>query len=131
MRIGADIDARCRKCGDMYHVVIAVVDARIVKVECRQCGARHRYRPVDGDGGASPRKATASRRRKINGQPAVDADLSRARRSFNTSETYQIGDRILHASLGEGVVQALKGATKVVVLFEAGVRTLICGRGGS
>ncbi len=119
-------------------MVVAVSDARIAQVECKQCGARHRYRPPDGDaeGGAvaRPRRATArtasARARGASSKkPVVEADLSRPSRPFRMSETYQVGDRVVHATFGEGVVQALTGARKVEVLFEAGPKTLVHGRG--
>ena len=37
--------------------------------------------------------------------PIVAADLSRPRRSFQTSDAYEEGDRVIHPSFGEGVVQ--------------------------
>ncbi len=38
MRVGSDIEAVCKKCGDVWHVVIALADRVIAKVECRECG---------------------------------------------------------------------------------------------
>lgn len=136
-RVGRDIGSVCRKCGDVWHVVVAVTDGRIAQVECKQCGARHRYRPANGEAegraGARPRKAgsrTASPRagRAARKKPVVEADLSRPSRRFQMSETYEVGDRVLHASFGEGVVQAVTGVSKVEILFEVGQKTLVHGR---
>ena len=44
----------------------------------------------------------------------------RVRADLRTSDTYQLGDRVMHPHFGEGVVQALIGETKVEILF--GVR---------
>jgi hypothetical protein len=120
----------------VWHVVIALAAGRIAKVECKQCGARHRYRPSAGEGGTTartrnsgPRAAsTTARGRKT--KPIVEADPSRPRRPFRTNETYQVGDRVLHPSFGEGVVQAVTGATKIEILFDAGSKILVHGRGG-
>lgn len=130
MRVGSDIGGICGRCGDVWHVVVAVVDGRIAKVECKQCGARHRHRPADDE----PRRGAArqaSRTRKPGraSKPVVDADPSRPRRPFRATDTYAVGDRIVHPSFGEGVVQALRGPTKVEVLFEAGPKVLVHGRG--
>lgn len=73
----------------------------------------------------------ASRARRAPGPRVVEADPSRPRRPFRPSDTYEVGDRILHGHYGEGVVQAVKGPTKVEVLFEAGAKTLVHGRDGS
>src|SRR6202012_6152712 len=46
--VGADIEALCSKCGDVWHVVVAKVGDKIAKVHCKQCNGDHRYRPVHG-----------------------------------------------------------------------------------
>lgn len=131
-RVGADIGALCRKCGDVWHVVIALDAGAIAQVECKQCGARHRYRPAPGErtrGASSPgRRAASVRKARSAPAPVVEADPSRPPRSFRPSDTYQVGDRVVHAHFGEGVVQAVRGPTKVEVLFSGGARTLVHGR---
>ena len=134
MRVGSDIEAVCKKCGDVWHVVIALADRRIANVECRECGARHRYRGVKGETGAVRGKpaarATSSRTRSGKKQQVVEADESRPRRDFRMSDTYQVGDRVLHARFGEGVVQEVAAPAKIVVLFDVGAKTLAQGRRG-
>ena len=134
MPVGSDIKAVCKKCGDVWHVVIALTDSRIANVECRECGARHRYRGIKGETGAARRKpatrATSSRSRGGKKKPVVEADESRPRRDFRMSETYEVGDRVLHASFGEGVVQEAASPAKIVVLFDVGSKTLVQGRRG-
>ena len=134
MRVGSDIEAICMKCGDVWHVVIALADRQIAKVECRECGARHRYRGGKGEIGAVRGKADAraysSRTRSGKMQHAVGANESRPRRDFRMSDTYEVGDRLLHASFGEGVVQEVAGPAKIVVLFDVGAKTLVHGRRG-
>lgn len=135
-RVGSEIGAICGKCGDVWHVVVALTEERIAQVQCGECGARHRYRPSGGvsAGGAGRRRSIArkstSRSRKSKAKPIVEADTSRPRRSFSPKDSYQVGDRLLHPTFGEGVVQATLGATKVEVLFEAGTKLLVQGRGG-
>ncbi len=112
-------------------MVVAVSDGRIAQVECKQCGARHRYRPADGgaEGGAVARPRSATARRASSKKPVVEADLSRPSRPFRMRDTYRVGDRVVHATFGEGVVQAVTGARKMEVLFEAGPKTLVHRRG--
>ncbi|MEN8182321.1 MAG: hypothetical protein ABFS46_07280 [Myxococcota bacterium] len=133
MRVGSEVEAICKKCGDVGHLVIALADRQIAKVECRECGARHRYRSVKGGSGSVRRKpaarATSSRTRTVKKKQVVEADESRPRRDFHMSDTYQVGDRVLHASFGEGVVQEVPAPAKIVVLFDDGSKTLVQGRG--
>lgn len=134
MRVGSDIEAICKKCGDVWHVVIALADSRIARVECKECGARHRYRGVKGEIGAARRKpaarATSARTRGGKKKQVVKANESRPRRDFRMSDTYEVGDRVLHASFGEGVVQEVSTPAKIVVLFDVGSKTLVHGRRG-
>lgn len=133
MRVGSDIGAVCRKCGDVWHVVVAIVDGGIAKVECKQCGGRHRYRSPDGatkaprgaraSGGKARGTRTATRRASV-----IAADLSQAPRAYRPSEAYAAGERVLHPRFGEGVVQATAGPSKVRVLFSDGERTLVQAR---
>ncbi|HJO25597.1 MAG: hypothetical protein QF890_03105 [Myxococcota bacterium] len=132
-QVGSELNAICGKCGDVWHVVIALADRRIVQVQCGECGARHRYRPSRNAaaGDARPHNPTArkpaSRARKNDAAPVVEADCSRPCRPFQPIDTYQAGDRMLHPTFGEGVVQATRGAKKVEVLFEAGTKLLVQG----
>jgi hypothetical protein len=137
MRVGGDIGAICRKCGDVWHVVVAVVDGRIAKVECKQCGGRHRYRPADGapatrvrraSGSATTRSTRAAGTRGTKLAKLIEADPSRPPRRYLATESYQQGDRMVHPNFGEGVVQAITGPTKVQVLFASGEKTLVHAR---
>jgi hypothetical protein len=51
------------------------------------------------------------------GPELVEADLSRAVRSYAITESYTAGDRIDHHTLGTGVVQGVAGPGKIHVLF--------------
>lgn len=44
---GGRIETRCSRCDDVTgHVIVAMVDGEVVKVECRACGSVHKYRPT-------------------------------------------------------------------------------------
>jgi hypothetical protein len=47
--VGKDVEAKCSKCGESWHVIVAVDDGKIVEVECKSCGGRHKYRPLHRD----------------------------------------------------------------------------------
>ncbi len=131
MGVGSEVVAKCRKCGEVWHVVIAEADGRIAKVECRECGARHGYHPAGGAVAPRARRrasSTPASRRARDRAPVVEADMTRPPRPFRTSDTYAVGDRVVHNRFGEGVVQAVTGRTKIQVLFDTGPRTLVHAR---
>lgn len=131
--VGSEIRAICGRCGDVWHVVVALADDRIAQVECGECRARHRYRPTAGSAAAEPRRAAERRRasgsRRSGARAVVEADPSRPPRCFSPRESYQVGDRLLHPTFGEGVVQATLGIHKVEVRFGVGTKVLVQGRG--
>jgi len=135
-QVGSELEAICGRCGEAWHIVIARNADRIAQVQCGECGARHRYRPSAAAAAEhapkrrTPSRASPARSRKIDARPVVEADPSRPSRAFSPRDTYQVGDRVLHPTFGEGVVQTTQGATKVEVLFEAGTKLLVQGRGG-
>jgi len=68
--VGADVEALCSKCGDVWHVVVAKVGEKIAKVQCKQCGGYHRYR--------SPHGATASAKLPAATRPPKDPKAPQA-----------------------------------------------------
>lgn len=127
MRVGADIFAKCRRCGETWHVVVAVIPNRKTHVECKQCGGRHRYNPPAAEAEASGLRKSSPARRAGGGkrnEPVISSDLSRPARTYNQGDQYATGDRILHPNFGEGVVQSISGPKKIRILFASGERTL-------
>ena len=131
---GADVEALCSKCGDVWHVVVAKVGEQIVKVQCKQCGGYHRYKSPHGASkevrqpsmfGPKPQRAPAPDKAPVERfeKPAVAADLSRPSRTYRASEKFAVGDRVDHPSFGQGVVE-ISEPGKITVFFASGRRVL-------
>jgi hypothetical protein len=128
--VGADVEALCSKCGDVWHVVVAKIGDKIAKVHCKQCGGDHRYK--------SPHNAPAEKKlpsaiRPVREpkapverfeKPAVTADLSKATKPYRASELYEVGERIEHPSFGQGVIEIAEPG-KITVFFASGRRVLV------
>jgi len=133
--VGADIESLCSKCGDVWHVVVAKVGDRIVKVLCKQCGGQHRYKSPHGAPAekklpsairpAKEPKAPVERFEK----PAVTADLTKPARTYRASEKFEVGDRIDHPSFGQGVIE-ISEPGKITVFFATGRRVLVQAKDG-
>jgi hypothetical protein len=137
--VGADIEALCSKCGDVWHVVVAKEpDGRIAKVQCKQCGGYHRYKSPHGApiekrmpspfAPKAPREAKAPVERFE--KPAIAADLTKPVRSYRASERFEIGERVAHPSFGQGVVE-LAEPGKITVFFGSGRRVLAQAKDGA
>jgi predicted nucleic acid-binding Zn-ribbon protein len=128
--VGADVEALCSKCGDVWHVVVAKVGEKIARVHCKQCGNDHRYKsphnaPAEKKLPSAIRparepKAPVERFEK----PAVAADLSKSSKPYRASESYEVGERIDHPSFGQGVIEIAEPG-KITVFFGSGRRVLV------
>jgi hypothetical protein len=137
--VGADVEALCSKCGDVWHVVVAKVGQQIVKVQCKQCSGYHRYKsphnapadrklpaairpPKDAKEAAAPKASSRGPVERFE-KPAVAADLSKPTRPYRASELFEAQERIDHPSFGQGVVEIAEPG-KITVFFASGRRVL-------
>lgn len=148
--VAKDIEAVCSKCGESWHVIVAVANGQIAKVECKSCGGAHKYRPVAADRmtlkkstksaiahAAAPtslksstsktKKSTVSATPKIL-TPKVSAN-NREVRKYSIKETnFRLGDRIEHAKFGLGIVDELPSPNKMYVTFKTERILLVYGK---
>lgn len=131
---GSDIAALCSKCGDVWHVVVAMVDGRVAKVVCKECGGQHRYRTADGSHlkrPPTPRGPRAAKEPVERFESArVATDMSKPLRTYRASDSYEVGDRVEHPSFGQGVAESIDDG-KVTVFFPGGRKVLVCGKGAA
>jgi hypothetical protein len=132
--VGADIAALCSKCGDVWHVIVAKVGEKIVKVQCKECSGYHRYRTAAGKAAASPKRTSNVGKPKAErvverfDQPSVAADLSRPVKTYSVSEKFEVGDRVEHPTFGQGTVEVVDGQ-KVTMFFVGGRKVLVHAKG--
>jgi hypothetical protein len=128
--VGADVEALCSKCGDVWHVVVAKVGEQIVKVQCKQCSGYHRYKSPHGAPAEKKLPATHRAPREVKApverfeRPAIAADLTKPTRAYRASEAFEVGERIEHPSFGQGVIEIAEPG-KITVFFASGRRVLV------
>lgn len=129
LHVGGEVEAYCGSCKDVrWHVVVALVGDRPVKVECQSCHKQHGYR----SSAATP--STRSPRSAAN-KPAtpvfdVSALQSRAHeaRAYAPAQTFKVGDVLRHPTFGLGLVQATPAPQKIDVRFASGAKLLVHAR---
>ncbi|MDB4928556.1 MAG: hypothetical protein JWM10_1040, partial [Myxococcaceae bacterium] len=97
LRAGIEIDAYCTRCRmDLTHRIIAVVNNKPVKVECRTCYGTHNYRapksspvPAEKTAGGAPRAAKPAARRAA----ATDEHISVAPPPGARIHGYRMSDK--------------------------------------
>ncbi|MCL2326144.1 MAG: hypothetical protein FWC40_06595 [Proteobacteria bacterium] len=146
--VAKDIEAVCSKCGEAWHVVVAVADGKIVKVQCKSCQGYHRYRPIATErmtlkqstkstiaastrqGSPMPKpateRATSGATKAI--QPYVKANDRTPRPYSMKSADYLLGDRVTHAKFGQGIVDGFPAPNKMFVSFETKRLLLVYGK---
>jgi len=136
--VGADVEALCSKCGDVWHVVVAKVGEKIVKVQCKQCGGYHRYRSPHGapaeaklPSATRPPKEPKAPKAPVERfeKPAVAADLTKPARPYRASEKFVVGERVDHPTFGQGIIE-ISEPGKITVFFATGRRVLVQAKDG-
>jgi hypothetical protein len=142
-KVGSDVEAMCRTCGDVWHVVVAKLGDKITKVECKQCGKQHRFKPTGDAPSAnttpprrqvvSPRAVGVSRPRAKPSASGIVHDPSRPARPYATTERFELGEQLLHKKFGPGIVVGVED-DKIRVQFSDskadGIKVLLHNRGG-
>jgi hypothetical protein len=137
--VGQDIEALCGRCGQVWHVVMAMMGDRIAKVVCKRCGGHHRYRregeseEAASGGSREARRTGPSRRFARPAAPRTPAPLptfdpNKPPRTYAAKDAYDAGDRVTHASFGTGVVTGAPGPGRVEIAFPSGTRVLACAK---
>jgi len=132
---GADIDSYCGRIGCksvLAHVIHAMDGEKPGKVECKTCGAVHKYRAkAPGTRRASAKKATASKTPQTTESEyelkMADLDVSKAKK-YDFKETYAEDDLIEHKMFGTGLVTGLVGIGKINIMFREGTKLMAHGR---
>jgi hypothetical protein len=143
LRAGQEIDAFCTKCKmDLLHRIVAVMNDKPVKVECRTCYQTHVYRAPKSSpaariaaasqtsttgrssGGAAPKPA---RKPSIEDDAAVVPPPGARIHSYRMTERYMKDQWIVHKNFGTGVVTSEVGPDKIEVRFDGGLKVLVHG----
>jgi len=126
--VGVDITSICMKCRQpQVHVITAMLQDRITKVQCRTCGSLHRYRNPD-----APIRPPRKRPVKVSPEEMWAKTLnlvpSQEKIPYTFSGDFKVNDLIDHATFGLGVVTHLLSGDKIQVIFKDGEKILIARR---
>lgn len=142
---GDIIEARCTKCREVLnHRIVAMVEDKVVRVECNTCNGTHNYYPPPVEKAAkAPRAASTAKPRTTSSTPRVSKkDPVEAEReewaslspTFNLDKAqpydmtgrFQVKNLIKHPTFGIGIVKAVIVPNKMQVLFQDGIKLLRC-----
>jgi hypothetical protein len=126
----------------MNHTIVAMVGAKIVRVQCNTCKSTHNHHPLKS--AAEPRTSTrasgsgssATKPRQPKSSPA-DAELQEWTllaqdidpdkvRTYAMDSRFRVNDPVRHPVFGLGIVRRVAEG-KAEILFEGGKKLLKCG----
>ncbi len=138
---GDIIDARCTRCrAVLNHRIVAMVDGRVVRVECNTCGGVHNYYAPGELKTRVSAGPTTKKKEAVSGKSRTDA-ASRLREDwqaacgalekdhavlYDMTGRYRLGDVIDHSTFGLGIVKTVMKPNKIEVLFQEGTKLLRC-----
>ncbi len=144
LRAGQDIASYCGKCKlELMHIIHALdADGKPAKVECRTCGAVHKYRVKSKKTSttSSAKTSRAKTAKKTREEKAREAAAAKYEELLHgrTDEpaipyairgtTYEVGQLVAHKKFGTGVVTDIVAADKMDVVFIHGLSTLVFGK---
>ncbi len=131
---GQEVDAWCTRCRmDLGHRIVAMVGNAPKRVVCMTCGSEHNYRAPKGEEGPKPVRRKAGSAPRQTSKTAARTEWENQVRSgkpiraYSISTTFKEGELVDHKKFGLGHVVQVTSATKIVIAFETGERTLLHG----
>ena len=132
IEVGQEIEAMCGTCKDAtVHVIEVIKDDKVTKVMCKSCLKSHKYRKPVAEGEEKPKRKTAAKKAppKTKEQRKWSRVLSKvdaeSPMDYAMSATYEANDVINHTKFGVGVVAEVIDPSKVSVVFEHGIKTMV------
>lgn len=141
--VGKEVLSYCTSCKmDLNHVIIAMEESKIAKVQCLTCKKEHLFREPKGSKSASAKKRKKSTDSSQEGEASVSSESSAhsielewqrlmelhqasAVKPYTMKAQFQLGDRLNHSSFGEGIVSKLIYPNKLEVIFRTDIKVMI------
>ncbi|MBN1559317.1 hypothetical protein JW998_03660 [candidate division KSB1 bacterium] len=133
--VGDEIEAMCGACKDAtVHIVEVIKANKVIRVMCKSCLNSHKFRAPISQDEKKPKKSAAAA--KTSGKSKEQRKWSRVMakadvenpQDYAMTEKYEENDVINHTKFGVGVVAEIVDPTKMNVVFEDGVKTMVHNR---
>ena len=131
LRVGGEIDAFCTRCKMLLaHTILAMVGSRPARVQCNTCGGQHNFRgapDAPAPNGASAAAEPRPERARVSFEQAMASKTGPGKR-YTPKERFLLDEVVLHPTFGRGYVAVVR-QDKIDIVFKAGTKTLVHGRG--
>lgn len=125
VEVGAKVDSKCGACKSLTkHIVISMEGEKPAQVRCNTCDRAHKYRPAPK---APSPKVKKNPHREEWLRLSANWDPQKAI-AYKTSKSYKPNDIVNHSKFGLGQVTQLRDSAMMNVLFESGLKLMLCGK---
>jgi hypothetical protein len=133
--VGKETLAYCTSCKmDLNHVIVAMKGDRIAKAQCFTCKKEHAYKAPKGVT-EPPKKKKKTKAELAEEQTAtsIEAEWTKLMaahkdapvKNYSAKGMFVLGDKISHATFGDGIVGKLIYPNKIEVIFRTDIKVLI------
>jgi BRCT domain type II-containing protein len=128
---GDHITSKCSKCKDSTnHTIVAMVEDKVVRVQCNICNGTHNYRNPTAKKKATSTASKSSSVKKTkaeaNWQELVSAAANHEVKPYSMQAAFKNADFIQHPTFGLGQVINTIAPNKMEIQFEDGIKMLRC-----
>lgn len=127
--VGKEILSYCNKCkATLAHLIVSLKAANPYKVTCKTCNGTHNFKDPSKATKKTTRKTTKKKNKSI---PVHEVWMDLMKNSkinpqdYSTKTCFQKGDLINHPTFGKGFVDKTFDDTKMEVIFEQDIKTLM------
>ncbi len=131
--VGKEVISYCGSCKlKLGHLITAMKEnGSIAKCKCNTCGASHGYRASAP--GKKRTTAISKRSKKKDERPLSEIWQEGLKKidsfiPYNIRTIFSVGDGIDHKSFGKGFVQNINDQSKIDVVFQNEIKTLVHAR---
>ncbi|MFZ8933964.1 MAG: hypothetical protein ACO20H_13435 [Bacteriovoracaceae bacterium] len=127
---GKEVLSYCNSCkASLAHIIEVMKGSVPHKVKCKTCKKTHVYKDPAKVNTTKTRAKRVTKKKKTNilsWNEAV-AKANTPAKTYSPKEKFLEGDLIDHPTFGKGVVEKNLDSTKIIVLFENDLKTLVHG----
>lgn len=137
IKVGSEVESYCGRCKMVLnHIVAAMVEDEPRRVRCLTCQSEHNHRlpstrtkqkRSSTSRGAKTTRTTKSTATSKWNKLITEWDGANAK-SYSIYDSFSENDWVNHVTFGKGLVTEVRGPTKIITLFESGVKMLMHGK---
>ncbi len=114
---------------ELAHVIVSMLDSKPSKVQCKTCRGTHKYKTAASLTRVTKTRSPRATKTVIKVSEIWEQKLAKKSKEdvapYKANAKFIMGDVLQHPTFGVGIVEEVRGTTKVLVLFREGEKLLV------